>query len=378
MEPVARAVPSANPSHRTAPDQSLLLRPCRSGLGLLASSKLLGVPSVRFFRGRCFAGRWFLLTAVLFGANAFAGVASAFGATIADWQMNEPPGATTMLDSSGSNLSGAIGSAVETGVVLNGETAYRWVAANKDGYHPERLVTVQSSLLNPGTDAFAVTVLMRTGAGDQNIIQKGQANTVGGMFKIDMVKGIVICMYKGSEGRSSIRSTQPVWDKLWHVIRCERRPTGVTLTIDGGTPRTNLGATGKIANTWALSIGGKWKCNPPDVQCDYYVGLISRVLVERLEPTDATKPVVELTEPPDGSSVKRGTSVGMAATASDDVGVTKVDFKVNGSLKCSVTVEPYTCSWTAWTAVGTKNTVRAIAYDAAGNSASDTVYVYTE
>jgi hypothetical protein len=292
--------------------------------------------------------------------------------------MNEPPGSTTMTDSSGSNLSGAIGSAVLTGVVTAGATGYRWLAENKDGLHPERLVIVESPLLNPGTDDFAVTVRLYTGAGDQNTPQKGQAKTVGGMFKMDMLTGQVICMYRGSAGRAAVRSTQKIWDNSWHTVRCERRSTGVTLTIDGGPAKTTRGPTGNIANNWEFSIGGKSRCDPPDIQCDYFVGRIDSVVVERLGAGDATAPIVQVTSPADGSSVARGKPLTLAATASDNVGVTKVEFRVNGSLRCTVTASPYTCSWTPWTPSGTRNTVRATAYDAAGNTASHTIYVFTQ
>ena len=200
---------------------------------------------------------------------------------MADWEMNEPSGATTMGDSSASNLSGSIGSAVVTGVVTNGATGYRWLGTNKDGYHPERLVTVNSSLLNPGTSDFVVTIRMLTGAGDQNIVQKGQATTTGGYWKIDMTQGQVICLFKGPEGRSAIRSTQTVWDNTWHTIRCERNGTRVSLTIDGGTTRSNVSATGNIANSKVLGIGGKASCNGGSIQCDYYVGRLDYVRIEK-------------------------------------------------------------------------------------------------
>jgi hypothetical protein len=58
--------------------------------------------------------------------------------------------------------------------------------------------------------------------------------------------------------------------------------------------------------------------------------------------------------------------------------VAKVEFRANGTLKCTDTAAPYTCSWTPWTAAGTKNTLKATAYDAAGNSAATTIYVYTQ
>jgi hypothetical protein len=215
-------------------------------------------------------------------AFAFAGIGPAAAATtIADWKMNESAGASTMHDSGPSKLSGTIGSAVRTGVNVGGATAYRWSVRNKDGKHPERLVKVSSSLLNPRKGAFAVTIRLRTGAGDQNIIQKGQATTSGGMWKIDMVKGHVKCTFKGSQGRAGVSSRQTVWDSVWHRVRCERRSTGVTITVDGGTPRTTAKATGTIANSATLAIGGKSSCNPPTVQCDYYVGLLDRVLIQR-------------------------------------------------------------------------------------------------
>lgn len=236
---------------------------------------------MRLFRGASVALRG-LLIAVLLVGSASVGVASASGAKIADWEMNEPSGATRMLDSSGSKLSGTIGSAVVTGVVTDGATGYRWPSENRWGVHPERLVKVESSLLNPGTGDFTVVVRFYTASmGDQNIIQKGQARTAGGMWKIPLFDGKVGCNFKGSEHRSAIWSRGIVADNTWHTVRCDRRSTGVTLTLDGGTPRTNPRWTGSIANTWPLAIGGKPKCDPPNVGCDYFVGRLDRVVVKR-------------------------------------------------------------------------------------------------
>jgi hypothetical protein len=235
----------------------------------------------RFSRHSCFGlGRWAGATVLLFAASATVGVSSGFGALVAAWEMNERPGATTMHDSSGSGLDGRIGSAVETGVVASGATGFRWRPDRSDGYRPERLVTVASSRLNPRSDAFTVTIRMRTGAGNQNIIQKGQAHTAGGMFKVDMVRGHVICLFKGSRGRVAIGSRQRVSDGAWHTVRCKRLGREVRVVVDG-VRRTNRGATGYIANNWALSIGGKRSCDPPASECDYYVGLLDRATVKR-------------------------------------------------------------------------------------------------
>ena len=227
--------------------------------------------------------RCVLLTAGLLVAGASVDLAPAFAAKIADWEMNEPSGATTMHDSSGSDLNGTIGSAIETGVVVSGDNrAYRWPSENRSGVRPERLIKVDSSRLNPGTADFVVIVRFYTGSfGDENIIQKGQALTAGGMWKIVLFDGKVRCNFKGSVHRSAVESREIVADNTWHKVRCERRTTGVTIIVDGGTPRTNPRWTGKIANTWPLSIGGKRQCNPPNVGCDYFVGRLDRVVVKR-------------------------------------------------------------------------------------------------
>jgi len=224
---------------------------------------------------------------VLATASAFAVVgsvspAAAAGMTVADWQMNEPPGARTMQDSSGSGLSGTIGTAIRTGVVVGGATGYSFPGQNQDGVRPERLVTVYGSALNPWTAGFAVTVRFYTGAGTQNIVQKGQSGTAGGFFKVDMDQGRAFCTFRGSEGQRGIGSSQTLWDHSWHTVRCERRSTGVTITVDGGAPRTTTGPTGSIGNGSALTIGGKASCSPPQVGCDYFVGGIDGVRVEKL------------------------------------------------------------------------------------------------
>jgi hypothetical protein len=237
---------------------------------------------VAFFQGhRSALGQCAVIGAALLVGTAFAGASSSFAATVARWEMNEGAGARTMRDSSGSGLSGTIGSAVRTGVTAGGVTGYRWFSRNKDGRRPERLVKVASSRLNPGRGGFAVIVRLRTVAGHQNIIQKGQARTAGGMFKVDMVRGRVICLFKGSVGRVAIGSRRSLNDGVWHTVRCERRSGKVTITVDGGSRRTKLGRSGSIANSWALVIGGKLHCDPPRVGCDYYVGLLDRAVVKR-------------------------------------------------------------------------------------------------
>jgi hypothetical protein len=81
---------------------------------------------------------------------------------------------------------------------------------------------------------------------------------------------------------------------------------------------------------------------------------------------DTTPPTVGFTSPAAGSSWKKGTSVPVTITASDNVGVVRVEFYADGTLTTTWTAGPYSTSWAAPTKPGS-HTLQAKAYDAAGN-----------
>ena len=212
---------------------------------------------------------------------------------IADWQMNEPTGARTMLDSSGNGINGSIGTAVQTGVTYAGATGYRWSSTNPNGYpaKPERLVTVPNDRLNPGSRDYAVTVRFRTTHSYGNMIQKGQATTPGGYFKWEIPRGMLMCLYRSRDsrgnllGQKAVTTPFPLNDGAWHTVRCEKTFDRVTMTIDGTTVvRSSRSTIGPIANTMPLSIGGKVACDQIEVTCDYFAGDIDWVRIEASSP----------------------------------------------------------------------------------------------
>jgi beta-lactamase superfamily II metal-dependent hydrolase len=80
---------------------------------------------------------------------------------------------------------------------------------------------------------------------------------------------------------------------------------------------------------------------------------------------DTTAPTTSITAPANGATVSGTTSV--TASASDNVGVTKVEFYLDGALTSTDTTSPYAWSWdTTATANGT-HSLTSKAYDAAGN-----------
>ena len=86
-----------------------------------------------------------------------------------------------------------------------------------------------------------------------------------------------------------------------------------------------------------------------------------------LPTTDTTAPTVNLTTPANGALVPKNTTITLEASATDNVGVTKVEFYVNGRLKGTDLSSPYTYPWQTPGKAGKSATLQAKAYDAAGN-----------
>ena len=83
-------------------------------------------------------------------------------------------------------------------------------------------------------------------------------------------------------------------------------------------------------------------------------------------PPDTTKPQVSVTNPVGGTTI--GGIVSLGATAADDVGVTSVQFKLDGQpLGAAITSPPFLAQWDTRTASAGQHTITAEARDAAGN-----------
>jgi Fe2+ or Zn2+ uptake regulation protein len=85
---------------------------------------------------------------------------------------------------------------------------------------------------------------------------------------------------------------------------------------------------------------------------------------------DYTSPVSAITSPANNSTVKKNKTTTIQATASDNVGIAKVEFYVNGVLKCADTAAPYSCSWQVPNSIGAKYLLQTVGYDAANNTGS--------
>lgn len=85
--------------------------------------------------------------------------------------------------------------------------------------------------------------------------------------------------------------------------------------------------------------------------------------------SDTTPPTVNVTAPANGATVSG--AVDITASASDNVGVGKVEFYVDGSLLQTDLSSPYAMTWNTGSVANGSHALMAKAYDAAGNVGSD-------
>ncbi|HEX5533300.1 MAG TPA: LamG-like jellyroll fold domain-containing protein [Actinomycetales bacterium] len=210
------------------------------------------------------------------------GAAAASG-TVLNLQLNEPAGSATAVDSSGLKHDGSIGSHV----VMNAVYAHfdRHPPGEGIPYGLAHLITIPDATdgsLDPGSGNFTIEIRYRTKENFGNVLQKGQARTVGGQVKLQQPKGKMSCMFKTPQGTATAGSgTTPLNDNVFHTVRCERTPTSVTMYVDGVRTGRSTRSTGTLNNTKPWTIGGKSECDAVQVTCDYFAGDIDYVTLTK-------------------------------------------------------------------------------------------------
>lgn len=89
-----------------------------------------------------------------------------------------------------------------------------------------------------------------------------------------------------------------------------------------------------------------------------------------VSPADTTPPTVAIAAPLSSSTVTGLVPVNV--NASDNVGVSKVELRVNGALYATDSSSPFAFSWDSTKVANGMATLTAVAYDAAGNAATST------
>ena len=143
----------------------------------------------------------------------------------------------------------------------------------------------------------------------------------------------------------------------------------------GGWIKTLDPAMGNVVADFATGISLPVDLHVSDDGFLYYLargdGAVHRIGFSN----DVTPPTVSIGSPVDGSTVARKSNVTIMASASDNIGVARVEFLVNGNLQCTDVSTPFSCSWKVPSAPNKRYQIQARAFDLAGNVGTATVQV---
>jgi hypothetical protein len=244
--------------------------------------------------------------------------------------------------------------------------------------------------LSPGTAATMSAWIYLTSAPTElaSIVNKwGQSSDDEYMFAVTPGRQLYMAWRTeagtgwGTPGFNEVTASGPqIPLNAWTHVAVVRNGTSLSFYVDG-----TLVSSSEAMDTqpfrnggYSLRIGGQQRGGvnrffPGRID---ELRLYSRALTETgiasdmstaiVPPVDATEPTIALTGPAGGSTVS-GT-VSITATASDNVGVAGVQFRINGSNHGpETTTAPYAVSWNTTTIANGSYTITAVARDAAGN-----------
>ncbi len=143
------------------------------------------------------------------------------------------------------------------------------------------------------------------------------------------------------------------------VSKVEFYVNGILMGTNTATPYTYSWNSTSVANGSSSLIVKAYDAAGNSSQSAAVAVTVNNAVV------DVTAPTASITSPAAGTTVS-GTVI-ISASASDNVSVSKVEFFVNGVLKATDTVTPYTYSWNSTSVASGSYALTVKAYDAAGN-----------
>jgi hypothetical protein len=135
-------------------------------------------------------------------------------------------------------------------------------------------------------------------------------------------------------------------------------------------------AAGSASATFPITTTAVTASTPVTITASF--GGAARTTILTVAPPaapDLTPPTVSLTGPLAGATVSGIATI--TATAADNVGVTRVDFLVDGVLLASDAAAPWSASWNTATSANGSHSLTARAFDAANNSTTSAAVAVT-
>ncbi len=174
---------------------------------------------------------------------------------------------------------------------------------------------------------------------------------------------------------SGVSATSKLSLNAWAFLAATYDGASLKIYVNGTLIKSKAQAGGLTQTTGPLKVGGDWSG-------EMFTGVLDEVRVyntaltqaqiqtDMNTPIDSVPPTVSMTAPATGGTVS-GSAVTVSASATDNVGVAKVQFQLDGAnLGAPVTAAPYQVSWDTTAAKNAAHTLTAVATDTAGNSAT--------
>ena len=195
------------------------------------------------------------------------------------------------------------------------------------------------------------------------VIGVGDGESTGwDLPRIDVVEHVLL-------GQSSSCVTAPPT----YVLQTEEGSPAGTLTSHAGYCVGNIKITTDGMNIFTVSADGAVHQGPNELTASALP--LSFTIDDSGQPSDTTPPATSITSPSTGATVSG--VVAVSATASDDVGVTRIEIYLDSSLKQTCTASPCNWSWNSAASANGTHSLQSNAYDAAGNAGSSTVVTVT-
>jgi thermitase len=262
------------------------------------------------------------------------------------------PGVGILTTTRGGGYGSASGTSLATPIVA---ATAALVIAKRPDFAPSQ---VDSVLLATAVDLGAAGPDIYFGYGRVNAAAAVQQAAV--TLAVDTTRPIVaIASPTGGTVSGTVAVAINASDNVG-VARVDLRVNGAVALSDASSPYQYSWNSTVVANGTVTLTAVAY-----DVAGNSTVSAPITVNVSNAVATDTTAPTVAIASPTGGTV--SGT-VSVSVNSSDNVGVTRVDLRVNGNAVASSNVSPYKFSWNSTTVANGAVTLTAIAYDGAGNS----------
>jgi hypothetical protein len=290
-----------------------------------------------------------------------------------------------------------IGSSPGAISVVQGTSGTSTISTTKSGTFNSAISLSASGLPSGATASFSPTSIAAPGTGSSTATITTSASTPAGTYTVTVTgtggglthtTTITLTVTAGTGGGVTTLTNGVAVTGLsgsvgafqFFKITVPAGQTSLAIPISGGTGDADLYVKlGAQPTTTTYDYRSIVSGNTDSVSVtnpaagDWYIGLYGYASYASvtLKATysggggDTTAPATSITAPTAGAILSGTTTV--SASASDNVGVTKVEFYLDGALQSTDTTSPYSWSWNTTTASNASHTLTSKAYDAAGN-----------